>query len=92
MRLARNFSSLDGIFSDEHGDYPTGTYVRNPLGSRHAPRTGPGCTLLVKLRQMPLTEQKRLAIHTTKTGLAGRATSNYMPDSRSILRAREERR
>lgn len=28
---------LDGVFSDEHGDYPAGTYLRNPPGSRHAP-------------------------------------------------------
>lgn len=28
---------LDGVFSDEHGDYPAGTYPRNPPGSRHAP-------------------------------------------------------
>src|SRR4029079_3448277 len=30
---------LDGISSDEHGDYPVGTYVHNPPGSYHAPRT-----------------------------------------------------
>ena len=42
--LGEELLVLDGIFSDEHGDYPTGTYVRNPPGSRHAPRTGPGCT------------------------------------------------
>jgi len=24
---------LEGIFSDEVGDYPAGTYVRNPRGS-----------------------------------------------------------
>src|SRR5262245_2098677 len=33
------FLVLEGVFSDEHGDYPTGTYVRNPPGSAHAPRT-----------------------------------------------------
>lgn len=25
---------LAGIFSDEHGDYPTGTYLRNPQAPR----------------------------------------------------------
>jgi len=42
---------LDGIFSDDHGDYPSGTYIRNPPGSSHAPFSKSGCTLFVKLRQ-----------------------------------------
>jgi anti-sigma factor ChrR (cupin superfamily) len=45
------FLVLDGVFSDEHGDYPAGTYVRNPIGSSHTPRSDDGCTLFVKLRQ-----------------------------------------
>jgi len=28
---------LEGVFSDESGDYPAGTYIRNPPGSEHAP-------------------------------------------------------
>jgi anti-sigma factor ChrR (cupin superfamily) len=28
---------LDGVFSDEHGDWPAGTYLLNPEGFRHAP-------------------------------------------------------
>jgi anti-sigma factor ChrR (cupin superfamily) len=42
---------LDGIFSDESGDYTAGTYLRNPPGSSHAPYSDDGCTLFVKLRQ-----------------------------------------
>lgn len=42
---------LDGVFSDETGDYPVGSYLRNPPGSRHTPASAPGCTLLVKLWQ-----------------------------------------
>src|SRR5262249_10819370 len=60
--LGEEFLVLDGIFSDEHGDYPKGTYVRNPPGSRHTPRTEPGCTILVKLRQMTPTERARVVI------------------------------
>ena len=63
--LGEEFLVLDGIFSDEHGDYPAGTYVRNPPGSRHSPRTAPGCTILVKLRQMAPTEQQRVVRDTT---------------------------
>ena len=51
--LGEEFLVLEGIFSDEQGDYPAGTYVRNPPGSMHSPRTAPGCTIFVKLRQMP---------------------------------------
>lgn len=60
--LGEEFLVLDGVFSDEHGDYPRGTYVRNPPGSRHTPRTEPGCIILVKLRQMTLTETARVVI------------------------------
>ena len=42
---------LDGVFSDENGDYPAGTYIRNPPGSSHAPCSSGGCTLFVKLWQ-----------------------------------------
>lgn len=45
------FLVLDGVFSDERGDYPAGTYVRNPIGSRHAPFSREGCTIFVKLMQ-----------------------------------------
>src|SRR6185312_10285284 len=45
------FLVLDGVFSDEHGDFPAGSYVRNPPTSRHTPGSEPGCTILVKLWQ-----------------------------------------
>lgn len=60
--LGEEFLVLDGVFSDEHGDYPAGTYVRNPPNSRHTPRTAPGCTIFVKLRQMALSERDRIVI------------------------------
>lgn len=42
---------MEGIFSDENGDYPAGSYLRNPPGSQHAPFSKSGCTLFVKLNQ-----------------------------------------
>jgi anti-sigma factor ChrR (cupin superfamily) len=39
------FLVLDGVFQDEHGDYPAGTYVRNPPTSGHTHGSDPGCTL-----------------------------------------------
>ena len=44
---------LEGVFSDEHGDWPAGTYLLNPEGFRHAPFSREGCLLFVKLRQAP---------------------------------------
>ncbi|WP_063653874.1 cupin domain-containing protein [Aliivibrio fischeri] len=45
------FFVLDGTFADEYGDYPIGTYMRNPVGSSHAPIVEAGCMILVKLGQ-----------------------------------------
>lgn len=42
---------LQGVFSDEHGDWPAGTYLLNPEGFRHAPFSRGGCEIFVKLRQ-----------------------------------------
>jgi len=44
---------LEGVFSDEHGDYGAGMYVRNPVGSKHTPFSKDGCAILVKLWQYP---------------------------------------
>ncbi|KDO31789.1 hypothetical protein SPRG_03709 [Saprolegnia parasitica CBS 223.65] len=47
------FLVLQGTFRDDVGVYPAGTYVRNAIGSVHAPSIGPdGCLILVKLRWM----------------------------------------
>ncbi|NJN76231.1 MAG: cupin [Synechococcaceae cyanobacterium RL_1_2] len=61
------FLVLEGIFSDDHGDYPAGTYVRNPVGSSHTPFSKEGCKILVKLWQMEPTDQTRVAIDTHQT-------------------------
>ena len=55
---------LDGVFSDETGDYPAGTYLRNPPGSAHVPRSGPGCTLFVKLWQFAAGDGETVRIDT----------------------------
>jgi anti-sigma factor ChrR (cupin superfamily) len=62
--LGEEFLVLEGVFSDEHGDYPAGTYVRNPPGSRHAPRSRPGCVLFVKLRQFDPSDTARVVVDT----------------------------
>ena len=59
---------LEGTFSDEAGDYPAGTYLRNPAGSSHAPCSAAGCTLLVKLWQMHPADQQRIVVETSQGG------------------------
>jgi hypothetical protein len=39
------FLVLDGVFQEEHGEYPAGSYVRNLPTTRHTPRFEPGCTI-----------------------------------------------
>jgi len=53
---------LEGVFSDEHGDWPAGTYLLNPEGFRHAPFSREGCVLFVKLRQFPGRTRRHVAI------------------------------
>lgn len=53
---------LDGVFSDEHGDWPAGTYLLNPEGFRHAPFSKPGCLLFVKLRQFPGRDRRHVVV------------------------------
>lgn len=55
---------LEGVFSDEHGDWPAGTYLLNPEGFRHAPFSREGCLLFVKLRQFPGRDRRHVAIDT----------------------------
>ena len=58
------FLVLSGVFSDEHGDYPTGCYVRNPPGSGHSPFSKDGCRILVKLRQFDPADLTPVVINT----------------------------
>jgi len=58
------FFVLEGVFSDEHGDYPAGTYVRNPIGSSHTPRSEEGCIIFVKLHQFDEEDQAQFHIDT----------------------------
>ncbi|MEP2892702.1 cupin domain-containing protein [Tateyamaria sp.] len=51
------FIVLDGVFQDEHGDFPTGTYVRNPPTTAHTPGSEGGCTIFVKLWQFDLNDR-----------------------------------
>ncbi len=51
---------LEGVFSDDAGDWPAGSWLLNPEGFAHAPYSRDGCLLFVKLRQYPGTEHMTL--------------------------------
>ncbi|MEL6681042.1 MAG: cupin domain-containing protein [Pseudomonadota bacterium] len=64
------FIVLAGTFQDEHGDYPAGTYVRNPPTTSHTPGAAEGCTIFVKLWQFDPDDrtQFRMAMDTNLEG------------------------
>jgi len=65
--LGEEIFVLEGIFSDENGDYPAGTYIRNPPGTSHAPFSKKGCRIFVKLNQMNLKDNKQVVIDTNES-------------------------
>ncbi len=58
---------LEGTLQDEHGVYGPGTYIKNPVGSAHAPFTVEGCTLWVKLRHLDPRDSERVVIDSRHT-------------------------
>lgn len=67
---------LDGVFSDEYGDWAAGTYLLNPEGFSHSPFSEQGCTLFVKLRQYSGATREHVAIRTSDL--------NWQPSVRKI--------
>ena len=63
------FIVLEGVFQDEHADYPVGSYVRNPPTSRHTPRSEPGCAIFVKLWQFDPADRQHVVVDMTAQSL-----------------------
>jgi ChrR Cupin-like domain len=86
------FLVLEGVFQDEHGDYPAGSYVRNPPTSRHTPSSAPGCVLFVKLWQFDLEDRTparrdaRALVYTHALDRLGVETAPLYRDSREEVR------
>ncbi|MEO9465832.1 MULTISPECIES: cupin domain-containing protein [Rhodobacterales] len=59
------FLVLEGVFQDEHGDFPVGTYVRNPPTSSHTPSSAEGAVIFVKLWQFDMNDRQQITIDTT---------------------------
>jgi anti-sigma factor ChrR (cupin superfamily) len=79
--LGEEIFVLDGLFSDETGDYPVGTFIMNPPGSSHSPYSKTGCILFVKLRHLGSDQQQREVVSTaTDTWYLGMVPGlNVMP-------------
>ncbi|MEM7295859.1 MAG: cupin domain-containing protein [Pseudomonadota bacterium] len=82
------FIVLDGVFQDEHGDYPAGTYVRNPPTSAHTPGSDEGCTIFVKLWQFDLedrTQFRKTMADELGSPVDGVASAELHRDAREIV-------
>ena len=60
---------LEGTFSDNYGDFPAGTYVRNPVSSRHTPHSEKGAVIWVKLWWMHPEDQDFVRLDTRDESL-----------------------
>ncbi|MGF1445333.1 MAG: cupin domain-containing protein [Pikeienuella sp.] len=86
------FIVLDGVFQDESGDFPAGSYVRNPPTSSHTPGSEFGATILVKLHQFAPDDRTHIRIATQKNSFVaaeGRPGVSVMPlfeDAREAVR------
>lgn len=83
---------LDGVFQDGHGDFPAGTYVRNPPTSQHTPSAKDGATIFVKLWQFDPEDRTQITIDTmsqTPVAVFGREGVSEIPlfeDARERVR------
>jgi anti-sigma factor ChrR (cupin superfamily) len=76
------FIVIDGVFQDDHGDFPVGSYVRNPPTTSHAPGSDDGCVIFVKLWQYDMADRTQIMIDmnkNTSVDAAGRAGVSVMP-------------
>src|SRR6516164_178893 len=88
------FLVLDGVFQDEHGDFPVGSYIRNPPTSSHTPGSEIGCKIFVKLWQFDPTDRTHVRIDTSKLTFAplvdpnrkGVETMGLFPDKSENVR------
>ena len=82
------FIVLDGVFQDEHGDFPKGTYVRNPPTTAHTPGSEQGCTIFVKLWQFDMddrTQFRKAMSDELGPSVEGVATALLHEDPREIV-------
>ncbi len=72
------FLVLEGVFQDEHGDFPVGSYIRNPPETSHTPGSKEGCTIFVKLWQFDLADREQVRIDTGSADFAKDVNRNHV--------------
>lgn len=72
------FLVLEGVFQDEHGDFPAGTYVRNPPTTSHTPGSDEGCVIFVKLWQFDMGDRNQFRVDTN--------SGEYLPVAEGVSR------
>ncbi len=86
------FLVLEGVFEDEHGAFPAGSYIRNPPRSRHRPGSEPGCIIFDKLWQFDPEDRTEVKLDTRGAhyapapARAGVETTLLHRDSRETVR------
>ncbi|MBX2880965.1 MAG: cupin domain-containing protein [Granulosicoccus sp.] len=86
---------LDGVFEDDYGHWPAGSYIRNPPTSSHTPGSEPGCTLFVKLCQFDPDDRTFVHADINKLGATpdrnrpGVSISPLYKDSREEVRVEQ---
>lgn len=78
------FIVLEGTFSDSSGDFGPLTYVRNQVGSAHAPWSDDGCTIFVKLHQMESNDQPQVVRRIDD----GRGVTTLYEDAKELVQLR----
>jgi len=85
------FLVLEGVFQDEHGDFPAGSYLRNPPTTSHRPGSQDGCVIFVKLHQFDPDDRAEVRCHPgtgveeTKPNPLGIARSALHRDAREVV-------
>jgi len=85
------FIVLEGVFQDEHGDFPAGSYIRNPPESSHTPGSEPGCIIFVKLWQFDLDDRAQVRTDLNNIEMnpdatrSGVTVNNLFKDSRECV-------
>ena len=81
---------LDGVFSDETGDFGAGTYLRNPTGSWHGPYSKDGCTIFIELLPDHAPDERNLIVDSTQMdiGLPPRPFTSLSVARREVAMSR----
>ena len=89
------FIVLEGVFQDQSGDFPAGSYVRNPPQSAHTPSSKPGCIIFVKLWQFDMTDRTPVHLNMNDIALSpdtarpGVKVGDIYSDDRETVRVEE---